>query len=1401
MTHEKLNAFGKLGRLITKRKFAVIGIWILMLAIILPVVLTASGYTSLTFNSAPDTKSESGKASQIITDHFQNSVSNDSLILVVSTDDASSIETQQFLDELVNKLKNDSGITGVENVTSLYTILIPALNGTNQGVYLAYNNGNLTYNLLYSVPTIYSKVWEAAYNAAVDQLVPGLNQSNHGVYALIPGANQTYQMLYGVPYAYTTVYSTAYNQTRDTILVSSINQTNQGVQTALYNANMTCNLLYGPGALYLQYWGANYSQTFDVNQANTYAYQMTAATLQAADPVAYAAYTSNILNIFDASWKGTFTNATMTPTERAIAASATTTQTYITSLASDPTSQAFTTAVTSTLTFENFLLYNQTTKNTVLTQLAIGMVATQGSVSPTFVSEAYSLGANPTLTQLTNQAEAILTNGTKYGMGDFHLTLSQVAYNQTASIFQAQAPTEYATYLAPLLNIYNGTWVNSFSFTNMSTYTVMQRASWATNATNSQYINLAFSGNATAQSFANALTNAFSIDVYANNILTNNTNLQAQLEEFSINYIASQGKISVKFVSAAYHLGTNPSSSTLTSKAKDVIWNPDTYSMGTNFVSTFNQASYDNAKSILDKADHEAYVNYTSHMLNYFNTSWATRVPSSANDNSWINGTATSAANEAINKFITNYLSDNADFANGIKNTFSLQDYLNGNTTYTNAKLYNFSINYVANESGLSRELIEAAYNIGENATLSELRTLTSDIVYDPELYNVGEQLNTAISSFVSPDNTVTLVSVTFTEKGDGNLLRIRNITQTMLAQNPGDVTDIEVTGSDAISYDFMQATNSDLDLILPVTIALLVIATALFFRSVVTPIITLGTIGVGLGVSQIFPYLVGMYVNSVDYTVSTVLLTVLLGVGTDYSIFIIARHREERINGLPLFDAIKQSITWAGESIVTSGATVIISFLALATTTMVMLQTMGLIIGLGVVVTLIASLTVAPALTAILGDRIFWPNSGKRFEKYSEGIREKNAQRGGYFARSGQFSVKHGKAIILIAIVVTVPCFYLYATTTQTYDVIGSASNSLESIAGMNTLTDSFGGGRMLPSYVVVTFTEPILYSDGSFNLAEMSTVNSISQYISGHAGVDKVTGPTMPFGTTVAYQTITNDTDSTTYNQMINSIGNDNSSVIINVQFTAEPYSTTAMDVAKDIRTNLHSNYDSAAGVTTIALGGTTGAILDERGNFEGEFNQILPIVALGVGIVLFLVLGSLILPVFAILSVLMSIVWTLAATILVFQSAFSYGLLFMTPLILFVLLLGLGMDYNIFILTRIREEAAKGQKQNDAIVNAIQQTGGIITAAAIILAGSLGAMMLSSNKMLMEMGFAFAFSILVDALVVRTYLVPAVMATFGKWNWYNPIKRLRRVKDNGKANTAPTAASQPETEEKPQ
>jgi uncharacterized membrane protein YdfJ with MMPL/SSD domain len=237
MTQGKLNTFGKLGRLITKRKWAVLTVWILILAIILPVVLTASGYTSNTLLSSSDSSSESSQASHIINTQFKTAVSNDSLLLIISTDNASSLKTQQFIDDLITKIKADSSITGVENITSIYTVIVPALNQTNQGVYLAYNNGNLTYNLLYSVPMAYSKVWSIAYDTAVkDNLIPGLTQTNQGVYALIPNANQTFQLLYSVPTIYSTVYATAYNQTRDTVLSQSINQTNQGAYAAYENA-------------------------------------------------------------------------------------------------------------------------------------------------------------------------------------------------------------------------------------------------------------------------------------------------------------------------------------------------------------------------------------------------------------------------------------------------------------------------------------------------------------------------------------------------------------------------------------------------------------------------------------------------------------------------------------------------------------------------------------------------------------------------------------------------------------------------------------------------------------------------------------------------------------------------------------------------------------------------------------------------------------------------------------------------------------------------------------------------------------------------------------------------------------------------------------------------------------
>jgi RND superfamily putative drug exporter len=1360
MANGKGNVFGKIGRLITKRRYAIIGVWILLLAIILPIVLTATGVTSLAMESSTNPNLESAKANDIITAQFQKTVANDSLIIIISTHDASSLDTQRFIDELTRAIEKNPEITGIENITSVYSILIPALNQTNQGIYAAYNGGNLTYNLLYSVPTIYSNVWYAAYNETRNgQLIPGLNQTNQAVYVIFDNANMTYSFLYGLPATYYSVWANAYSQSHDQ-LVAGYSQANQGVYLALDNANLTVNLLYGGPAMYLNVWQQVYGATSDANYANQEAYTQTDAYLQAVDPQAYIQYTGPLLTYFDSVWVA---SSITDPLQRAVDASTQTTQYYLSTI-SDPAQQAFITALTSALPFQDFIANTQEQNNAVLTNFAIQTVVAQsgGASTPEFVTAAYNLGPNPSSAAL----ESLVIS-----------TLNEIAYENTQTLLAPMVPPEYAQYVTPLLDGFNATWAGTFQDPSTQALPPDVRASLAANITIQGYIDTALAGNSTMQDFVSALSRTFSLDTFLSNSQDQNN---AQLQAFSIQYIANQSKSPAAFVQAAWDLTRTPSTYDLQYLADSIIWYSQNYGMD-NFIPLFNQIAYEQTEDILKGIDEASFNDYTSHLLNLFNASWAARVPSQPMMSpAWINQTASAAADAANAQFIPAYLGDGKDLASQIASSLKLQDYLKANTTDTNSKLRVAAINYVADQSGLSHELIAAIYDMGENATSNALQTLASHIVSNPDAYNIGEQFNALITSFVSPQKDVTLISITFHESDNANLLAIRGIIAQKMGQNPAGIESAQVTGDDALNYDFGQSTNEDLDLILPVTIALLVIATGLFFRSVVTPIITLGTIGVGLGVSQIFPYLISTYINPVDYTVSTVLLTVLLGVGTDYSIFVIARHREERINGLSVMEAIKKSIVWAGESIVTSGATVIISFLALAGTSMVMMQTMGLVVGLGVIVTLLASLTFAPALTAILGDRIFWPNSGKRFERYAAGIVEKNKRQGGYFAKSGAFSVKHGKAIILIAVLVTVPAFYVYATTVPTYDLLGSASSSLESVSASQTLTESFGGGRLMPTYVVVTFAHPIVDNEGRFNMDAMAALEHISSDIAGGEGIHEVTGPTMPYGEAIDYQTVTNASDAATYSGMLSTIGADNQSALITVKFTVDPYSTEAMNYAQEIRSSLHADYDGTADITGIYVGGTTGGVLDTRTEFQDQFNLILPIVALGVGIVLFIVLGSLILPLFAILSVLMSIVWTLAVTVLVFQATFSYGLLFITPLILFVLLLGLGMDYNIFILTRIREEASKGHRLNHAIVHAVQQTGGIITAAAVILAGSLGALLLSSNMMLREMGFAFAFSILIDALVVRTYLVPAVMSVFGKWNWYNPIKRLQRIKD---------------------
>ena len=811
-------------------------------------------------------------------------------------------------------------------------------------------------------------------------------------------------------------------------------------------------------------------------------------------------------------------------------------------------------------------------------------------------------------------------------------------------------------------------------------------------------------------------------------------------------------------------------------------------------VSQADGAAFAYAANTLSAANATTYQDYSSHVLFLFNSTWS----SSWSDPTLVNASplarASSAASSAGVEYASMFAPASKQFDSALLSTVSLAEYLTDTSAQADSRVVSFAEGYVSNSTGFSQTFVGSTYALGKTFGNSSLYNLVGNIIWNPSEYDVGRTLTTLVSSLVSPARDLSLVSLSFNEASNSHVIALRSAVSSALggADHSSGVNSAAVTGADAISYDFGQSAQSDLTLILPITIILLIVATGLFFRSILTPFMTLGTIGVALGISQVFIVLVAILLAKVDFTVPTILLTVLIGVGTDYSVFVLARYREERVNGASVQQSVETSVTWAGESIATSGATVIISFLALTFTSVSLLRTIGYVVGFGVLVALLIALTMVPAIVSMVGERTFWPYSGDRFARYSKSVTEKLKGGKGYFSRSGNFAVKRAWVLIVLALVATGPALYVYANSTPNFDLLSAAPPNLESVMASNQVAAAFGGGTLYPTYVVMTFSQPVV-SSHAFNSQEMSTVQAVTSYLAGSPDIENVTSPTMLYGETVPYDRINYSTaaGARTFSEVLQNIGKDNKTVLFTINFAIDPNSAKALSDAQSMRQTLHSQYGSAAGVTGIYLGGETGSILDTRDVFDSQFNTIVPFVAVGVAIVLLVVLGSLILPVFAVLSVLMSIVWTLATTALLFKQFYNYQMIFIIPFFLFVVLLGLGMDYNIFILTRVREEATKGKHLDAAIVSAIEQTGAVITAAAIILAGSLGSLMISSDLLLKEIGFALAYAILIDALVVRTYIVPAVMSKLGKWNWYSPIPYLNRSMPLYRSETQPSTA----------
>ena len=308
------------------------------------------------------------------------------------------------------------------------------------------------------------------------------------------------------------------------------------------------------------------------------------------------------------------------------------------------------------------------------------------------------------------------------------------------------------------------------------------------------------------------------------------------------------------------------------------------------------------------------------------------------------------------------------------------------------------------------------------------------------------------------------------------------------------------VTGTPAISYDASVAMTGDLARVDPISIFLILVLIGLFFRSLVTSAAPPITIGVAYALVLCALYLIiSAFTLEIYYVIEMLLIVSMLGAGCDYCIFILARYREDRRRGLEHEDACRSAITWAGESVFTSGMAVMIGFGAMMICDFRLVSNMGMGLAIGIVFALLAALTLMSSILVLLGDKLYWP-SGANSEKLDQGYMKKMGNLAKkYFEKSTHFSIKYAKVIVVATLLFTVPMAYIYATSDDSYDMIGSMMTG-ESQEGIIVLTDYAGGGAIMPNYAIIETDQPlgtVTYTGENHSGLGMLTWNNEGTYL----------------------------------------------------------------------------------------------------------------------------------------------------------------------------------------------------------------------------------------------------------------------------------------------------------------
>jgi RND superfamily putative drug exporter len=582
------------------------------------------------------------------------------------------------------------------------------------------------------------------------------------------------------------------------------------------------------------------------------------------------------------------------------------------------------------------------------------------------------------------------------------------------------------------------------------------------------------------------------------------------------------------------------------------------------------------------------------------------------------------------------------------------------------------------------------------------------------------------------------------------------------------------LAGPEAAQTDASQANQNAVNLGKDLSIVFIVVLLLVVFRSLLAPLLTLAP---AVLVTQLAGPVIGE-AGKAGLTVTPVaqflMLILTLGAGTDYGLFLVFRVREELRAGRDPHDAVIRALARVGESITFSAATVIAALLTLLLATFGWYSCLAVPLAIALGFMLLADLTLLPALLAIVGRATFWPSRTAR-----------GTGRPGWWGRTIGRVVAHPAATLAFGLI----AFGALATAVAGYRPAGlpagsAAPGGSDSAAGNALLAVHFPAATSNPTTVVLRFRAPAWDNPAPIataqrRLAALPQFNGLAgpfdaltpgQLTTLHAalGSPLALPPVPPTGSSVPAATWA------AYGAEAQFISPDGRTVLFDARLAAgDPSSNAALGKVPAIRAAVAA-VARAAGATAYGVAGDVPAAYDVGQVSDADLLRVFPVAIIVIGLLLALVLRSLIAPLYLIASVVISYLAAWGLSVLLFQDAArAGGFYYSIPFLMFIFLLALGEDYNILVMTRIREEASRIPLRQ-AVTRALERTGPTVSSAGLILAGTFGVFGLAVGRQPGGAAFfgvlaSIAIGILMDAFLVRTLLVPATVALLGRWNWW--------------------------------